>query len=43
MQKIDFDGLMVSLASPEDILKWSHGSIEFADTVNYRTGKPRLK
>lgn len=43
MQKIDFDGLMVSLASPEEILKWSHGSIEFADTVNYRTGKPRLK
>ncbi len=43
MQKIDFDWLMVSLASPEEILKWSHGSIEFADTVNYRTGKPRLK
>ena len=43
MQKIDFDGLMVSLASPEEILKWSHGSVEFADTVNYRTWKPRLK
>lgn len=43
MQKIDFDGLMVSLASPEEILKWSHGSVEFADTVNYRTGKARLK
>lgn len=43
MQNIDFDWLMVSLASPDDILKWSHGSVEFADTVNYRTGKPRLK
>lgn len=43
MQKIDFDGLIVSLASPEEILKWSHGSVEFADTVNYRTGKARLK
>lgn len=43
MKKINFDGLMVNLASPEEILKRSHGSIEFADTVNYRTGKPRLK
>ncbi len=43
MQKIDFDGLIVSLASPEEILKRSHGSVEFADTVNYRTGKARLK
>ena len=43
MKKIKFDGLMVNLASPEEILKWSHGSIEFADTVHYRTGKPRLK
>ncbi len=43
MKKINFDGLMINLASPEEILKRSHGSIELADTVNYRTGKPRLK
>ena len=43
MQKSHFEGLMVSLASPQDILKRSQGVVESPDTVNYRTGKPTLK
>ena len=34
---------MVSLASPQDILKWSNGVVENAETINYRTGKPKLQ
>jgi DNA-directed RNA polymerase subunit beta' len=33
----DFDGLLVRLASPEDIKHWSHGAVETPDTINYRT------
>jgi DNA-directed RNA polymerase subunit beta' len=39
----DFDGLLVRLASPEDIKEWSHGAVETPDTINYRTGKPKPK
>lgn len=31
------------LASAEDITKWSFGSVESPDTINYRTGKPKQK
>ena len=41
MSKQLFDGLMVKLASAKTIEKWSHGAVEYADTVNYRTGKPK--
>jgi len=34
---IDFSGLKISLASPEAILKWSHGEITKPETINYRT------
>jgi DNA-directed RNA polymerase subunit beta' len=43
MEKTYFDGLMVTLASPENIAKWSFGSVEVPDTINYRTGKPKQK
>jgi DNA-directed RNA polymerase beta' subunit len=36
-----FDGLIVTLASMEDIESWSHGAVDNPDTVNYRTGKPK--
>ncbi len=36
----DFEGLTIRLASPEDILLWSHGEITKPETINYRTGKP---
>ncbi len=39
----DFDGILVRLASPEDILEWSNGSVETPDTINYRTWKPKKK
>lgn len=41
MYKTDFDGLLVTLASVEDIESWSHGPVTNPDTVNYRTGKPK--
>jgi DNA-directed RNA polymerase subunit beta' len=43
MHKSNFEALMVSLASPQDILKWSNGVVENAETINYRTGKPKLQ
>ena len=41
MNKTKFEGLIVRLASVEDIEKWSHGVVDNPDTVNYRTGKPK--
>ncbi len=41
MNQNKFDGLIVKLASVEDIEKWSHGIVDNPDTVNYRTGKPK--
>ena len=35
-----FSGVKISLASPEEILKWSHGEIKKPETINYRTFKP---
>ncbi|MFZ4631993.1 MAG: DNA-directed RNA polymerase subunit beta' [Patescibacteria group bacterium] len=36
----DFDAIRLKLASPEDILNWSHGEITRPETINYRTQKP---
>src|SRR3954470_683227 len=36
----DFDGVKLSLASPELILNWSHGEVTKPETINYRTQKP---
>src|SRR6201989_1305537 len=36
----DFDGVKLSLASPELILGWSHGEVIKPETINYRTQKP---
>jgi DNA-directed RNA polymerase subunit beta' len=36
----DFSGLKISLASPEEILKWSHGEVTKPETINYRTFRP---
>ncbi len=32
-----FDAVMLTIASPEDILSWSHGEVTKPETVNYRT------
>ena len=36
----DFDGVKLSLASPDMILQWSHGEVTKPETINYRTQKP---
>src|SRR5271154_3926626 len=35
-----FDRIKISLASPDQILRWSHGEIKKPETINYRTFKP---
>lgn len=37
---VDFSGLKITLASPEDIKTWSHGEVTKPETINYRTLKP---
>lgn len=37
---MDYDGIRLSLASPETILSWSRGEVTRADTINYRTQRP---
>jgi len=41
MYKTSFNGLMVTLASVEDIENWSYGVVDNPDTVNYRTWRPK--
>ncbi len=36
----DFDAVRLAIASPEDVLKWSHGEVTKPETINYRTQKP---
>lgn len=35
-----FDAIQIRLASPEQILAWSHGEVKKPETINYRTFKP---
>ena len=35
-----YTAIQIALASPEQILKWSHGEIKKPETINYRTFKP---
>ncbi len=37
---IDFSGLKVILASPDEIKSWSYGEVTKPETINYRTLKP---
>ncbi len=36
----NFEGLRISIASPEKIRSWSYGEVKKAETINYRTLKP---
>ena len=36
----DFDGISISLASPDKIRSWSYGEVKKPETINYRTFKP---
>ena len=35
----NFASIQVRLASPETILKWSHGEVTMPETINYRSLK----
>ena len=36
----DFNAITIAIASPEQILSWSHGEVTKPETINYRTQKP---
>ncbi len=36
----DFNAIKLKLASPDEILSWSHGEVKRPETINYRTQKP---
>ena len=36
----DFTAVRLAVASPSDILEWSHGEVTKPETINYRTQKP---
>ncbi|MEK7508095.1 MAG: DNA-directed RNA polymerase subunit beta', partial [Patescibacteria group bacterium] len=36
----DFNALKINIASPEEILRWSHGEVIKPETINYRTQRP---
>src|SRR3989339_1302676 len=36
----DFTSMTLKLASPEEILTWSHGEVTKSETINYRTQRP---
>ncbi len=37
MRVADLDSIRIKLASPEEILAWSHGEVTKPETINYRT------
>ncbi|MDJ0766566.1 MAG: DNA-directed RNA polymerase subunit beta' [Myxococcota bacterium] len=37
---LSFSAIRISLASPDQILEWSHGEVKKPETINYRTFKP---
>ena len=40
MRVADIELIRLKLASPEEILSWSHGEVTKPETINYRTQKP---
>jgi len=40
MRVLDLESIRIKLASPEDIMSWSHGEVLKPETINYRTQKP---
>ena len=39
-RKDNFSALKITVASAEDILRWSHGEVTKPETINYRTQRP---
>jgi len=40
MRVLDLESIRIKLASPEDVMSWSHGEVIKPETINYRTQKP---
>ncbi len=40
MRVTDLESIRIKLASPDDILRWSHGEVIKPETINYRTQRP---
>ncbi|MEK9135008.1 MAG: DNA-directed RNA polymerase subunit beta' [Patescibacteria group bacterium] len=40
MRVEDLQSIRIKIASPEDVLSWSHGEVTKAETINYRTQRP---
>lgn len=40
MRVIDLESIRIKIASPEEVLTWSHGEVTTPETINYRTQKP---
>jgi DNA-directed RNA polymerase subunit beta' len=36
----EFDSILIKLASPEQIRKWSYGEVKKSETINYRSQEP---
>ncbi|MDO8557884.1 MAG: hypothetical protein Q7S09_01675, partial [bacterium] len=36
----DFEAIRLKIASPDEILAWSHGEVQKPETINYRTQRP---
>ena len=36
----EFDSILIKLASPEQIKKWSYGEVKKSETINYRSQEP---
>ena len=41
--KEQFDALRITIASPGEILKWSHGEVKKPETINYHSLKPEAE
>jgi len=39
MRVLDLESIRIKIASPEDIMSWSHGEVIKPETINYRTQK----
>ena len=37
---MEINALKIKIASPEEILSWSHGEVLKAETINYRSQRP---
>lgn len=38
----DFKGLKLTVASPQQVMSWSHGEVRKAETINYRTHRAEV-